>query len=89
MDSTVAMMIGILREKFQVTAELSATSDVNDIGLDSLDVINFLFSVEEQTGIAIPDAAIQTQKLRTLADFAGYIIRQKSQAGSAAVAASA
>lgn len=87
MDPVVELMIGILRDKFAVTRELTADSDVNEIGLDSLDVINFLFSVEEKTGVPIPDTAIAAHRLRTLSSFAAYIAERQPRTGGTAASA--
>jgi acyl carrier protein len=78
MESTINLMTGVIREKFGVTMPLSGSTDINEIGLDSLDVINLLFAVEERTGVKIPDEDIVTHDLRTLSSFASYIENRRS-----------
>lgn len=77
MSATVATMVSILRSKFKVTGQLEPATNVNEMGLDSLDVINFLYSVEEATGVKIPDEAIANEKLETLQQFAAYVDRNR------------
>jgi acyl carrier protein len=77
MSATLDTMVSILRAKFKVTKPLEASTNVNDMGLDSLDVINFLYSVEEATGVKIPDEAIASEKLERLEQFAAYVDRNR------------
>ena len=72
-SDTLEILKGILREKFHAEGELEGERSLRELGLDSLDVINFLFSVEEATGVNVPDEAIAEEKLTTLGDFARYV----------------
>jgi acyl carrier protein len=76
MSATLDEITSLLRDKFKVQAALGPDTKLNEMGLDSLDVINFLFSVEEKTGVKIPDEALDAEDLRTLGAIAGYIDRQ-------------
>jgi acyl carrier protein len=76
--ATVERLIAILREKFHPESAPVADSTPKSLGLDSLDVINFLFSVEEDTGVAIPDEVIAERGLRTLRDFAAYVDERRA-----------
>ena len=80
MDPMITLMTEILREKFKIQKPLGPESDINDIGLDSLDVINFLYSLEEKTGVAVPDEDINRLRLRTLASFAAYVTERRTMA---------
>lgn len=71
--TTVTTLIAILVEKFHPKGAPTADATPKSLGLDSLDVINFLFSVEEATGVAIPDEAIAERNLKTLGEFAAYV----------------
>ena len=77
MSATLDTMVSILKSKFKVTKPLAASTNVNEMGLDSLDVINFLYSVEEATGVKIPDEAIANEKLERLEQFAAYVDRNR------------
>lgn len=76
MTATLDEITSLLRDKFRVQTPLGPDTQLNETGLDSLDVINFLFSVEEKTGVKIPDEALDTEDLRTLGAIADYIDRQ-------------
>lgn len=71
-------MIGVLRDKFDVTVALDGQSSLSDTGLDSLDVINFLYTLEEETSVSIPDEDIAEFNLETLNEFAEYIDKRRS-----------
>lgn len=47
------------------------TDIMNDLKLDSLDIVDLVMSVEEEWGIAVDDADIES--LRTLGDVVRYI----------------
>ena len=77
MSTTLDAMITILRDKFKIEQPLQASTNVNAVGLDSLDVINFLYSVEEATGVKIPDEAIALENLETLHQIAAFVDRNR------------
>ena len=47
------------------------TDVVNDLGADSLDVVEMLMTIEQEYGVVVPDEAIMTFK--TVGDVAKYI----------------
>ena len=51
------------------------SSIVEDLGADSLDVVEMLMSIEEETGVVVPDDAIMN--LKTVGDVAKYIEHNK------------
>lgn len=77
MNDTLACIIDILRDKFNAGDGLGADTKLSEAGLDSLDTINFLFSLEEEIGVAIPDEAFVEESLETLGQLADYVDRQK------------
>lgn len=78
MSATVTQLANLLREKFKVDQDLADDSQLTDLGLDSLDIINFLFTVEQETGVKIPDEILADDGLQSLAAFASYIDRNKT-----------
>ncbi len=64
---------GYLAEQFEVSADsISAdTNIVDDLGADSLDVVELIMSVEDEFGIEIPDEA--AAELTTVGKIAEYI----------------
>lgn len=52
----------------KVTAEANITED---LGADSLDVVDLVMSIEEEFDIEIPDEAVE--KIKTVGDIVSYI----------------
>ena len=61
----------------QLRMELDTIEDdaniMEDLGADSLDVVDMVMSIEEQFGISVPDADVGT--LKTVRDVADYVER--------------
>ena len=64
--SIVADQLVVEEEK--VTAEASITED---LGADSLDVVDLVMSIEEEFDIEIPDEAVEN--IKTVGDIVSYI----------------
>lgn len=64
--SIVADQLDVEEEK--VTAEASITED---LGADSLDVVDLVMSIEEEFDIEIPDEAVEN--IKTIGDIVSYI----------------
>jgi acyl carrier protein len=67
----VAEQLGVSKE--QITAE---TSFVNDLGADSLDVVELVMELEEEFDINIPDDA--AEKIQTVGQAVDYIEKTQS-----------
>jgi acyl carrier protein len=63
----------ILAKQLRVDVESIAndTDIVDDLGADSLDVVEMLMTIEQEYGVVVPDEAIMTFK--TVGDVAKYI----------------
>lgn len=63
----------ILAGQFDVDAETinADTNIMEDLGADSLDVVDMLMSLEDEFDVEIPDEEIE--KMRTVADVVAYI----------------
>ena len=55
-----------------------ATWKAEDLGLDSLDIIQFLFHVDQKTGVEIEDEVLLTGEFKSIADLAEYVDRNRS-----------
>ena len=77
MSETLELMRGILTEELHAEGELGAETPLKELGLDSLDMVNFLFTVEDRTGVTIPDEDIQEQKLKTLGELVAFVDQQR------------
>ena len=51
------------------------TDIINDLGADSLDLVDFVMSLEDEFGISIPDEAIP--QIKTIKDVVSFIEENK------------
>ena len=67
----------ILSKQLRINADdiTAETSIREDLGVDSLDVVEMLMSIEEETGVVVPDDAIMN--LKTVGDVVKYIEENK------------
>ena len=70
-------IIALLADQFgKDESEISLTMDIaEDLGADSLDVVELLMSIEDEFSMEIPDEEIE--KLRKVGDVAAYIEENK------------
>ena len=63
----------ILSEQFDVEEDRisSDTSIINDLGADSLDVVDLLMSIEDEFEVEVPDDEIEN--IKTVEDLVKYI----------------
>lgn len=68
-DKVKSMLVDQLSvEEEKVTMEASIT---DDLGADSLDVVDLVMSLEEEFGLEIPDEDVE--KIKTVGDIVKYI----------------
>lgn len=77
-ETIIAELIEKLRSAYGITGELSGETDVMELGLDSLDMMNYVFFLEETYGITIEDAKIQKNGLLVIGETAKYILNTMS-----------
>jgi len=67
-------VIGIIMEQLDVTREecVSEASFIDDLGADSLDLVELIMEMEETFNVRIPDNEIE--KIRTIKDVLDYIV---------------
>jgi acyl carrier protein len=72
-DDIRAKVIEMAAEQFAHPKEqiTDATHFVNDMGADSLDVVELVMQIEENFGVSIPDD--KADKLQTVGDVVQYI----------------
>ncbi len=68
----VCERLGVNKE--QVTRQ---TSFIDDVGADSLDIVELVMGLEEEFGITIPDD--QAEKIKTVGEAIDYIEREKAK----------
>jgi acyl carrier protein len=69
----VTRMKEVIREQLDVQPDVIAESAsfVDDLGADSLALVELVLAMEEEFGISIPDA--DTERLRTVGDAIAYV----------------
>lgn len=70
----IAEQLGVKPEEV-----IPEASFVNDLGADSLDIVELVFGLEEDLGIEIPDEA--AKKFSTVGDVIEYCKKQKAKLG--------
>jgi acyl carrier protein len=72
-------LLGILAGMLEEPPKYQPGADIfEDFGLDSLDQIEFLFSIEQQFGVKIIDDTFEEQGLRQFDRLAAYLVEQQA-----------
>lgn len=73
-DEQIQKIRGLVAEQLGLeAADLEASSSIqDDLGADSLDVVEVLMALEEMFDIEIPDA--EAEKMRTLGDVEQFVL---------------
>ena len=74
-------VIEIIVEQLDVTREecVPEASFIEDLGADSLDLVELIMAIEENFGVEIADEELQ--KIRTIQDAINFIKKKKGMAG--------
>ena len=69
--NTLAVIQSLMVEQFELKIEdLTADARLDDLGLDSLSIIEFMFKLEDELNIKLSDEQVQ---LKTIQDIANSI----------------
>lgn len=69
---TLEKVCSIVNERFELSdLALSADTTWEEIGADSIDLVDLITAVEDEFGVSVPDEAIEN--LRTIGDVASYV----------------
>lgn len=81
-DDIVAKLIDLLRTSTKKPGEdWSAKTTLTEAGIDSFDVVEYIFEIEDAFGVEINfNANKADDRLETIGDFAQMIARQKAKA---------
>lgn len=58
------------------TGDVAPLSLTDDFGLDSLDIINLLFQIDENFGVKVTAADLKERSLLVIGNMAAYIVEQ-------------
>lgn len=82
MSTTLERLKRLFIAKFEFNIEvLKPETSLEDLGIDSLDKIEFLFDIEDEFKIRIPDEVYQELKVTTIQDMVDAIDRFISEQG--------
>jgi acyl carrier protein len=68
----ISTRMGIPKDRLSLS-----TSFVEDLGIDSLDIVELVMQLEEAFNVTIPDA--EAERMRTLDDFLMFLLRSRSE----------
>ena len=75
-SAMIDKLIGMLRTKTgKQNADWSAATTLEDAGLDSFDIVECIFQLEEEMGVSIDFNANNESKVSTIGEFAEVIVR--------------
>ena len=57
---------------------LSATTTLEELGIDSLDMIDFLFDIEKEFNIIIPDQEFKVKTIQDMVDALDQLISEQN-----------
>ena len=63
----------ILNEESGFCDAVTTDTTIDDLGLDSLDTISFLFGLEQACGVKIPDEVFSSGQIKTLGALLDFI----------------
>jgi acyl carrier protein len=77
--STEERVIEIVCENLGVNREqvTRSTAFIEDVGADSLDIVELVMELEEEFGVTIPDD--QAEKIKTVGEAIDYIEREQAK----------
>lgn len=78
MQETFSILVDILQDRFDISSPMKPETTIEEIGLDSLDVINLLFVIEEMMKVKVPEEGFEEESIETLGQLAEYIDAQKA-----------
>lgn len=72
-DDVEKYIIEFLKNEFQVDKRLHSLVRIQEV-LDSLDIMNLLFAIEEKYQIKIPDEKLEDPEMLVIENMAMYIV---------------
>lgn len=79
-DEAMAKVQAALSEAVDEEVKIETGQDlVEDDILDSLDVISFLFELEEQTGLKFPETIVEEEDLMNIDKLCAYIVSKAAK----------
>ena len=79
MSTTLERLKQLFIAHFDYSVEqLTATTTLQDLGLDSLDIIEFMLDIEKEFNIRIPDQEFRVRTIQDMVDAVDRFISEQS-----------
>ena len=79
MSTTLERLQQLFIARFNYKLEnLKATTTLEELGLDSLDMIDFLFDIEKEFNIIIPDQEFKVKTIQDMVDALDQLISEQN-----------
>lgn len=81
MDEVLARVLAAIAKSSRIPlASITVDSTFEDLGMDSLDLVNLLFALEEDFGVSIPDEGLkQNMSVREVAAGISTLLNGKAE----------
>jgi acyl carrier protein len=77
-DDVYKKIVEIIAQKLQIdSSTIASSATLQDLGADSLDIVEIVMQIEERLEVAIDDA--QAEKLHTVDDVVNYVYSLRSK----------
>lgn len=74
------VLVKLIADKLEIAAtEIHAESNLKEIGLDSLDVFDLIFSAEDQFGIKVPNDQVKIETFNDVCELVHRLILEQKQ----------
>ena len=79
MSTTLKRLQQLFIARFNYKLEnLKATTTLEELGLDSLDMIDFLFDIEKEFNIIVPDQEFKVKTIQDMVDALDQLISEQN-----------
>ncbi len=81
--STLQTIQRMMVEQFELKAEdLTPDAQLEALGLDSLSVIEFMFNIEDEFHIKLPDERVEIKSIQDIASIVERLVSEQQKAAS-------
>lgn len=65
-----------ITKEFKLNQPIDETTNLKEAGLDSLDIVNLLFAIEEKFGVKIPDEDLEEKELLVFGKLVNFLLEK-------------
>jgi acyl carrier protein len=81
--STLQAIQRMMAEQFELKEEvLTPDAQLESLGLDSLSVIEFMFNIEDEFKIKLPDERVELKTIQDIANVVDRLVAEQQQGNS-------